>query len=84
MFCTFFDDAPVEEVDLPVSVTGEAGVVRDHADRRAFPVQLDVLKHRQIANEVEKQAWQESIHLSCWADSCKAYATPLLSSVEIV
>src|ERR1700681_984757 len=35
-----FDDAPVEEMDVPVVVTRVAGIVRDHADRRAALMQL--------------------------------------------
>src|SRR5687768_16806196 len=36
----FLDHAPVEQVDRPVGVAGVARVVRDHADGRAFAMQL--------------------------------------------
>ena len=36
----FLDHAAVEEVDRAPGVLGEAGIVRDHADRRAGPVEL--------------------------------------------
>src|SRR3990172_4193973 len=36
----FLDDAAVEQVNRPIGVARVARVVRDHADRRPFPVQL--------------------------------------------
>src|SRR4051795_2873071 len=34
------DDAAVEEVDRPLGIAGEAGVVSDHADGGAVPVEV--------------------------------------------
>src|SRR5262245_28394972 len=43
------DDAAVEELDLAVRVVGIARVVRDHADGRAFAVQLAQEVHDRLA-----------------------------------
>ena len=43
------DDAAIEEVDGAVGVAGEAGIVRDHADRRALPVQVAQELHHGVA-----------------------------------
>ena len=45
----FFHDASIKQMNLPVRVPGEARVVRDHADRRAFAVQLAQQLHHGVA-----------------------------------
>src|SRR5207344_3473695 len=48
------DDAAVEEIDVALGVAGIAGIVRDHADRRAVHIQLtQELHHRLAALRVE-------------------------------
>jgi hypothetical protein len=42
-------DATVEEVDGPIGVARVPGIVRDHADGRAFPVQLTQQLHDRLA-----------------------------------
>jgi len=45
----FFDDAAVEKVDGAVSDAGVARIVRYHADRGAFAVQLAQQVHHRFA-----------------------------------
>src|SRR6476661_2993343 len=49
-----FDDASVKEMDGAIGVRSVAGIVRDHADRRAATLQLtEELHHRFAVRRVE-------------------------------
>src|SRR5688572_14786080 len=45
----FLDDAAVEEMDAAIGVARVTRIVRDHADRRAFAVQLAQQLHDRFA-----------------------------------